>query len=268
MKQKKTASILRKFLFFNFITFSVLGIFTFLYLKAIQPNLVKTRSSSHLAIINNTSDHIERLNIQINKEGIKQFLLSTRFLFQSLDRVQFFNINGELIGDTNILDLDQSVFSKTDLIIEENIDGSKIKKNIIDKSLSNKDEENKKSIKEAILNKYLDEPLVLENKINESFFISTLKEIKINNMKAGYIIVTEEANDILFAVKERKNFIIRTVLAVALVILIFSLFLNTYILKPIKFLVRAYTSREIGGSATCSSSEPVLRGKSTCRAFA
>ena len=49
--------------------------------------------------------------------------------------------------------------------------------------------------------------------------------------------VTEEANDILNAVKERKNFIIRTVLAVALVILIFSLFLNKYILKPIGFLV-------------------------------
>ena len=44
-----------------------------------------------------------------------------------------------------------------------------------------------------------------------------------------------EANDILIAVKERKNFIIRTVLAVALVILIFSLFLNKYILKPIGF---------------------------------
>ena len=41
----------------------------------------------------------------------------------------------------------------------------------------------------------------------------------------------------MFAVDERKNFIIRTVLAVALVILIFSLFLNKYILKPIKFLV-------------------------------
>ena len=49
--------------------------------------------------------------------------------------------------------------------------------------------------------------------------------------------VTEEANDILLAVSERKNFIIRTVLAVALVILIFSLFLNKYILKPIEFLV-------------------------------
>ena len=39
------------------------------------------------------------------------------------------------------------------------------------------------------------------------------------------------------AVKERKAFIIRTVLAVALVILIFSLFLNKYILKPIGLLV-------------------------------
>ena len=49
--------------------------------------------------------------------------------------------------------------------------------------------------------------------------------------------VTNEANDILIAVAERKNFIIRTVLAIALVILIFSLFLNKYILKPIGFLV-------------------------------
>ena len=49
--------------------------------------------------------------------------------------------------------------------------------------------------------------------------------------------MTEQANDILNAVKERKDFIIRTVLAVALVILIFSLFLNKYILKPIGLLV-------------------------------
>jgi two-component system sensor histidine kinase ChvG len=54
----------------------------------------------------------------------------------------------------------------------------------------------------------------------------------------GFIVVSEEANDILNAVKERKAFIIRTVLAVALVILIFSLFLNKYILKPIGLLVR------------------------------
>ena len=44
-----------------------------------------------LIIIKNTSDHIERLGIKFNRDGIKQFLLSTRFLFQGLDRVQFFS---------------------------------------------------------------------------------------------------------------------------------------------------------------------------------
>ena len=112
MKKKKTSSILRKFLLFNLLIFSVLGLLTLFYLNAIQPNLVKKTSESHFIIINNTSDHIERLGVEFNKEGIKQFLLSTRFLFQGLDRVQFFYKSGELIGDTNILDLDTSVFEK------------------------------------------------------------------------------------------------------------------------------------------------------------
>ena len=36
-----SSSILKKFLIFNFIVFVVLGLFTFLYLKEIEPNLVK-----------------------------------------------------------------------------------------------------------------------------------------------------------------------------------------------------------------------------------
>ena len=119
MKKKKTSSILRKFLLFNLSIFSVLGLFTILYLNAIQPNLVKKVSANHFIIINNTSDHIERLGIKFDKDGIKQFLLSTRFLFQGLDRVQFFSEDAILIGDTNILDLDTSVFEKSDAIIEE-----------------------------------------------------------------------------------------------------------------------------------------------------
>ena len=79
MNQKKTASILRKFLLFNLIVFSVLGLFTFLYLIAIQPNLVKQRTANHIDIINNTADHLDRLDIQFNKQGINTFLLSTRF---------------------------------------------------------------------------------------------------------------------------------------------------------------------------------------------
>ena len=115
MKVKKTASILKKFLLFNLTTFSILGLFTIFYLKAIQPNLVKERATDHRIIINNTLDHLKRLNVEYSSEGIRTFLLSTRFLFQSLDRVQFYNSTGELIGDTNILDLDQSVFSRSEI---------------------------------------------------------------------------------------------------------------------------------------------------------
>ena len=232
MKKKKTSSILRKFLLFNLSIFSVLGLFTILYLNAIQPNLVKKVSTNHFIIINNTSDHIERLGVEFNKEGIKQFLLSTRFLFQGLDRVQFFSENGDLIGDTNILDLDTSVFEKSDEIIEEGVEKKQIKK----EPLVTKNSE-ESSLTNIIRNKYKDQPITIQNEINNSFFVSTISELKLKDTIAGYIVVTNEANNILIAVSERKNFIIRTVLAIALVILIFSLFLNKYILKPIGFLV-------------------------------
>ena len=238
MKQKKTSSILKKFLFFNFLVFSILGLFTILYLKAIQPNLVKQRSDNHLIIINNTSDHLSRLNINFNKESISTFLLSTRFLFQSLDRVQFFNSKGELIGDTNILDLDQNVFSKTDIIVQENIDGTPNKKNNDNGKIYKViEEKNQKLILNTILNKYQGKPIVLENKYNDNFFVNTLNRVDLSNNKFGFIIVTEQANDILVAVEERKNFIIRTVLGITISILIFSLFLNKYILKPLGVLV-------------------------------
>ena len=232
MKKKKTSSILRKFLLFNLSIFSVLGLFTILYLNAIQPNLVKKVSASHFIIIKNTSDHIERLGVEFDKKGIKQFLLSTRFLFQGLDRVQFFSKSGELIGDTNILDLDISVFEKSDEVIEEGVE----KKEAQIKPLSEKGSE-KNLITNIIKSKYKDQPIIIENEINNTFFVSTISDLRLKNVVAGYIVVTNEANDILIAVAERKNFIIRTVLAIALVILIFSLFLNKYILKPIGFLV-------------------------------
>ena len=234
MKKKKLYFILRKFLLFNLSVFSILGLFTILYLKAIQPNLVKKRTANHFVIIKNTSDHLKRLNIRMNESEIKTFLLSTRFLFQSLDRVQFYSEEGFLIGDTNILDWDQKVFTKSDIVLEESIDG-------LNSTESIKREENKKkpidSIKETFLKKYTNEPLVIQEKINNDFFVSTLSKVDLQQNNSGYILVTEQANDILLAVKERKNFILRTVLAVALVILIFSLFLNKYILKPIGFLV-------------------------------
>ena len=82
MRQKKSASILRKFLLFNLAVFSILGLFTIFYLKAIQPNLVKKRASNHYIIINNTVDHLERLNISFNAEDIKRFYYQQDFYFK------------------------------------------------------------------------------------------------------------------------------------------------------------------------------------------
>jgi two-component system sensor histidine kinase ChvG len=239
MNQKKSSSILKKFLLFNLLVFSVLGLFTFIYLQAIQPNLVNNKSTNHLVVIKNTSDHLERLNVDFNEEGLSTFLLSARFLFQNLDRVQFFNLKGNLVGDTNMLDLDQTVFSRSELIIEQEIDSTNI-------TQSNNNFENKtnysldyyKEIKNTILNDFKNEPLIIESKIKNDFFVQTLNEVLINDKKVGYILVGEQANEILVAVDERKDFIIRTVLVLALAILIFSVFLNKYILKPISFLVR------------------------------
>ncbi len=234
MRQKKSASILRKFLLFNLGVFSVLGLFTIIYLEAIQPSLIKKRTANHNIIINNTVDHLQRLSIDFNEKDIKTFLLSTRFLFQSLDRVQFYDLDGGLIADTNILDLDRDVFTRSDIIIEETIDGKIKEKESLKKLIKNEDDN---SIKEAIKNNYQNEPIIISENLQNNFFVSTLVKIKLDKKDAGYIVVSEEANDILNAVKERKAFIIRTVLAVALVILIFSLFLNKYILKPIGLLV-------------------------------
>ena len=234
MKQKKSASILRKFLLFNLAVFSVLGLFTIFYLKAIQPNLVKKRAANHYIIIENTVDHLKRLKIQFTAEEIKTFLLSTRFLFQSLDRVQFFSIDGNLVGDTNILDLDQNVFTRSEIIIEETIDGKVREKNNSNKILKNQD---KSLIKKILKNKSNNEPSTISEVTQNNFYVRTIDKIIIADKEVGYIVVSEEANDIINAVKERKDFIIRTVLAVALVILIFSLFLNKYILKPIGLLV-------------------------------
>jgi two-component system, OmpR family, sensor histidine kinase ChvG len=239
MNQKKSASILKKFLLFNLLVFSVLGLFTYIYLQAIQPNLVKKKSANHLVIIKNTTDHLQRLNVDFEEESLNTFLLSARFLFQSLDRVQFFNLEGDLVGDTNMLDLDQTVFSRSELIIEEDINSvnSNQINNNIDKSISsslNYYEE----IKNTILNELKDEPLIIEDKIKKDFFVQTLSKVLIDNIEVGYILVGEQSDEILVAVDERKDFIIRTVLVLALAILIFSVFLNKYILKPISFLVK------------------------------
>ena len=120
----RSSTILRKFLVFNLIIFLFLGIWTYLYLNAIKPNLIKNRSNQHAIIINNTSDHFTRLNIEFTKKGVTEILLSTRFLFQNLDRVQIYDSNIDLLSDTDTLDLAQNIFTPSDSIQETSIDKS------------------------------------------------------------------------------------------------------------------------------------------------
>ena len=117
----KKLSILKKFLFVNLIVFILIGSGTVIYLKTVQPNLIKKKSSNHIKIINNTIDHIKRLNVRFEIEEIRSFLFSTRFLFQNLDRVLLFDNNFNLIGDTDTLDLDPRAFSSKLDVVEQEI---------------------------------------------------------------------------------------------------------------------------------------------------
>ena len=239
----KNLSILKKFLFINFLVFLVFGLLTLIYLNQIQPTLIKDKTSNHIKTLNNTIENLNRLKIQFNEKDVKSFLFSTRFLFQSLDRVQFFNQNFELIGDTDTLDLDPRAFSQkldaiemNDLNQNENETKSeKITEKVNKKSIIlNKLEEYKNS-------KDFGKPLTFTSDNYDQFLLTTLKSVVIEKNYVGFIAITENANDVKAAINERKVFIIRTAFVVGIVILIFSFVLNRYFLKPIRNLVE-YTN--------------------------
>jgi two-component system sensor histidine kinase ChvG len=239
----KNLSILKKFLFINFIVFLVIGILTVVYLDSIQPSLIKDKTSNHIKILNNTIENLNRLKIKFNKEDIRKFLFSTRFLFQNLDRVQFFDNNFKLIGDTDTLDLDPRAFSqRLDKIEMDDLN--------VDKDQKKEKNEIKKNKKSLIifskLENYLDsgdfgKPYTYIEESYDQFLLITIKNVLKNDENIGYLAISENANDVKAAINERKSFIIRTAIVVGIVIVIFSLVLNKYFLKPIRNLV-TYTN--------------------------
>ncbi len=235
----KNLSILRKFLFINFLIFVIIGLITILYLNSVQPNLIKAKQSKHIEILNNTIGHFNRLNIGFNHDEIRNFLFSTRFLFQNLDRVTIFDTEFNLIGDTDTLDLDPRSFGQTSEVIqmdslndnEVNDKNNKSKKNNSEVFTLNKRVEN------YALSKEIGKPLTFIEENYNQFVLITLKNVSNETGNVGYIAISENSLDIKAAIEERKNFILRTAILVAIVILIFSIVLNRYFLKPIKNLV-------------------------------
>ncbi len=240
----KNLSILKKFLFINLIFFTIIGSFTFIYLKNIQPNLIKKKSSNHIEIINNTIDNLNRLEVKFVEEDIRKFLFSTRFLFQNLDRVIFFDNELNLVGDTDTLDLDPRSFSTRLDIVELEILNEEKTKEITETKNIKIGNDNTVSLKDILFNyassKNYGIPFTFTQDEFNKFKLTTIKNVMKNDKNIGYLAISENANDIKAAIDERKTFIIRTAIAVAIVILIFSFVLNRYFLKPIKNLV-SYT---------------------------
>ena len=240
----KNLSILKKFLFINLLFFTIIGLFTFIYLKNVQPNLIKKKSSNHIEVINNTIDNLKRLDIKFVEEDIRKFLFSTRFLFQNLDRVIFFDNNLNLVGDTDTLDLDPRAFSSRLDIVELEILNEKKTKEITEKKNINIGNDNAVSLNDILYNysssKNFGTHFTFTQDEFNKFKLTTIKNVMRKDQNIGYLAITENANDIKAAIDERKTFIIRTAIAVGLVILIFSFVLNRYFLKPIKNLV-SYT---------------------------
>ena len=237
----KSLSILKKFLFINLIIFLVIGIPTLLYIGKVKPNLIKNKTTKHIQIINNTIEHIIRLNIKFEEEDIRRFLFSTRFLFQNLDRVILFDNEFNLVGDTDTLDLDPRSFSSRLNIVQLEILNNK----------TNKKKSEKKKLKKkivsmkGILTNYSSsrdygKPFTFTQEGYDQFLLTTVKNIMLNGNNIGYLAISENANDVKSAIDERKTFILRTAIFIGIVIFIFSFVLNRYFLKPIKNLV-AYT---------------------------
>ena len=78
-KYLKNLSILKKFLFINFIIFTIIGLFTFVYLSNVQPNLIKKKSVNHIKVIDNTIDTLLRLEVKFIVNDIRKFSRSLRF---------------------------------------------------------------------------------------------------------------------------------------------------------------------------------------------
>jgi len=238
----KSLSILKKFLFINLIIFLIIGILTLLYIRNVKPSLIKDKTTKHIQIINNTIEHILRLDIKFEEEDIRRFLFSTRFLFQNLDRVILFDNQFNLVGDTDTLDLDPRSFSnRLDIVQLEILNEETSKKTIETKNIN---KEKTVSLKDILTNyswsKEYGNPFTFTEERQDKFLLTTVKNVILDGSNIGYLAISENANDIRSAINERKTFILRTAIFIGIVIFIFSFVLNRYFLKPLKNLV-AYT---------------------------
>jgi two-component system sensor histidine kinase ChvG len=232
-------SLLAKFLFINLFFFSILTLATYSYLQSIEPELVNNKKKEHSKLIKNIALNMELQRTPYKQDNLKSFLANYKYLLPNIHQIRIYDSKKQIIADVHSLDINAKPFYKVPEVQEK-----KLIDNIPDTSDLTTQQEDK------LLNKIIsdnlnilgsDKVLTFSKKIKENFIVVSLSSLVLNNENKGFIVITEDSNDIQNAVIERKNFVIRTVLSVTAIILIFSIFLNANIIKPIRILGR-YTS--------------------------
>ena len=228
-----TKSLLRQFLAFNLFVFLILGFFTFLYLLAIEPELINKKSKKHQNIIENIKLNITNQKINLDSNNLENYLYRSNFILDEVDQIRFFNIKKEIIVDSSVIDI-----NKRSLFITERIETLGINETLNQDQKQTKKKNTTKSVLPFLkdVNSKLNQKFYISSEIRNKNFIIHTSSI-INSDKDNVIItISEISNEISIAVQERKNFVLRSVLIAAIVIMIFSLFLNNYIIKPIRSL--------------------------------
>jgi len=147
----------------------------------------------------------------------------------------------ELIGDTDTLDLDPRSFStRLDKIEFESL-SEEVNENENKENNSSQNNETKASFKDLLerynnSDNYGNYYTFTEDNLNQ-FKVTTVKNVKSDENNLGFIVISENANEIKTAIDERRAFVIRTAISVGFVILIFSFVLSRYFIKPIQNLV-------------------------------
>ncbi|MEY2812810.1 MAG: hypothetical protein RLZZ310_182, partial [Pseudomonadota bacterium] len=179
-------------------------------------------------LIKNIALNMELQRTPYKRDNLKSFLANYKYLLPNINQIRIYDSKKQIIADVHSLDINAKPFYKVPEVQEKKLTTD----NIPDTSDLTTQQE------EKLLNKIIsdnlnilgsDKVLTFSKKIKENFIVVSLSSLVLNNENKGFIVITEDSNDIQNAVIERKNFVIRTALSVAAIILIFSIFLNANI---------------------------------------
>ena len=236
-------SLFRKFLFYNLIGLGLIAVIVFSTLQFSQKNLVDERIQeirnhvllveNYLSLNNYTLDLIVSLqDIRVTKE-INSILENKNVSIVILDK------NKNILFDSKGYDLNEDAFQSKGLVA---LDGADLdlaetngKKEVLGRTFINKNNFNLR-FKEAINGED-------QNFIIKSYDAFQKRQIEIISMKLFsnynqdiYIIAYEDNRDIQKVIDDNRTSILIGAIPIMIILLLFSIFLSSVVISPIKQL--------------------------------